>query len=118
MAQIAVSSADLMVAAAVFYTVLPPLEGATYVKVLGVFLLGMVSAVITHIPAGVGIFELVVVAFLPQEETQKATAVAALVVFRGVYYLLPLVTAATLWLGHEIHVGWRSLRGWLQRREA
>lgn len=115
--QIAVSSADLMVAAAVLYTVIPPLEGVSYVKVLGVFLLAMVAAVITHIPAGVGVLELVVTTFLPQDDAGKATAVAALVVFRGVYYLLPLVAAATLWMGHEVHVGWHLFRGWLQRRK-
>jgi len=117
MAQIAVSSADLMVAAAVLYTVLPPLEGAGYVKALGVFLLGMVSAVITHIPAGLGIFDVMVVTFLPENKAGIASVLAALVVFRGVYYLLPLVVAAILWIGHETHVGWHSLRGWLQRRK-
>jgi uncharacterized membrane protein YbhN (UPF0104 family) len=117
-AQIAVSSADLMLAAAVFYTVLPPLEGASYVKVLGVFLLGMVSAMITHIPAGVGIFELVVLTFLPEDDAGKASALAALVVFRGVYYLLPLVVAGALWISHEIHVGWHLFREWLRRRKS
>lgn len=115
--QIAVSSADLMVAAAVLYTVLPPLEGASYVKVLGVFLLAMVMAVITHVPAGIGVLEVVVTTFLPEDDSGLFSAVAALVVFRGVYYLLPLVVAAMLWIGHEIYVGWAVLAELRQRRK-
>jgi hypothetical protein len=116
--QIAVSSADLMVAAAVLYVVVPPLEGASYVKVLGVFLLSMVMAVITHVPAGVGVLELVVTTFLPQDDAGIPSAVAALVVFRGVYYLLPLMIAAMLWIGHEVYVGWHFFREWFRRRKA
>jgi uncharacterized membrane protein YbhN (UPF0104 family) len=114
--QIAVSSADLMVAAAVLYTVLPPLEGASYIKVLGVFLLAMVTAVITHVPGGVGVLELVVTAFLPEDDAGLAPALAALVVFRAVYYLLPLVVAAMLWISHEIYLGWTMLAKARRRR--
>lgn len=108
--QILVSSLDQMVGAAVFYTLLPSTVDISYLRFLGVFLLGMVSAAFTHVPAGAGVFELVMVNFMPKSET-----LAPLVVFRGVYYLLPLTIAAILMGAHEIFMGRHVLKRLLRR---
>ena len=98
--QIAVSCADLMVAAAVFYVLLPPDLAVTYPRFLGVFLLALVVQVFLHVPAGLGVFDVVMLAFFPPEDMA-----APLLVFRGVYYLLPLAVAGIVWLGLEITLG-------------
>jgi uncharacterized membrane protein YbhN (UPF0104 family) len=61
LSQIAVSCADLMVVAGVFYVLLPEAANASYFKALGVFLLGWVVAAFTHVPGGLGVFELIMV---------------------------------------------------------
>ncbi len=111
--QILVSCADLMVAAAVFFVLLPADTGVGYLPFLGVFLLGMVVAAFTHVPGGLGVFDSVVLFFLTPEQ-----ALAPLLVFRGVYYLLPLVVAGSLLLAHEAFLGrefFKRLTAWLRR---
>jgi uncharacterized membrane protein YbhN (UPF0104 family) len=98
--QIAVSCADLMVGAAVFYVLLPSDLTVTYPRFLGVFLLALVVQVFLHVPAGLGVFDVVMLAFFPPQDMA-----AALLVFRGVYYLLPLAVAGIVWLALEITLG-------------
>ncbi len=111
--QIGVSCADLMVAAAVFYVLLPPDLVVTYPTFLGVFLLGLVVQVFLHVPAGLGVFDVVMLAFFPPEDMA-----APLLVFRGVYYLLPLGVAGIVWLGLEITLGRQFLREVSERLKA
>jgi len=107
--QIGVSCADLMIAAAVFYVLLPSSLSASvsYPELLGMFLLGLVVQVALHVPAGIGVFDAVMVAFFLD---QKEAMTAALLVFRGVYYLLPLAVAGGVWLALEITLGREFLR--------
>jgi phosphatidylglycerol lysyltransferase len=108
-AQIGVSCADLMVAAGVFYMVLPPSLAAsvTYPDLLGMFLLALVVQVALHVPGGIGVFDGIMVGFFLN---QKEGMAAALLVFRGVYYLLPLAAAGIVWLVLEITLGRQFLR--------
>jgi uncharacterized membrane protein YbhN (UPF0104 family) len=96
--QIAVSCADLMVVAGVFYVLLPDeaQDEFGYFGALGVFLLGWVVAAFSHVPGGLGIFELIIVKRFAKK------AIAGAVVFRMVYLLVPLVLAGCLLLGHEL----------------
>jgi uncharacterized membrane protein YbhN (UPF0104 family) len=115
--QIGVACADLMVAAAVFYVLLPSRLAAsvTYPELLGMFLLALVVQVALHVPAGIGVFDAVMVGFFLE---QKEAMTAALLVFRGVYYLLPLAVAGIVWLGLEITLGRQFLREVSQKPKA
>ncbi len=105
--QIGVSCADLMVGAGVFYILLPPDILVSYPEFLGIFLLALVVQVFLHVPAGIGVFDAVMVAFFLH---QKEGMTAALLAFRGVYYLLPLAVAGIVWLALEIALGRQFLR--------
>jgi uncharacterized membrane protein YbhN (UPF0104 family) len=94
--QIVIACGDLIVAAAVLYTLLPPVEGG-YVRVLGVWMLAYVGVVISHVPGGYGFQEWVVLAFCPGHRVA-----AALIVFRVIYYWVPLAIASALLGGHEL----------------
>ena len=97
LSQIAVSCADLLVVAGVFYVLLPDAANASYFKALGVFLLGWVVAAFTHVPGGLGVFELIMVVFLTEDQV-----IAAALVFRAIYLLLPMTIAGCLLVGHEL----------------
>jgi uncharacterized membrane protein YbhN (UPF0104 family) len=101
--QIAIACGDLLVAAAILYTLLPPGEGG-YVRVLGVFMLAIVAAVVSHVPGGYGVFGVLIIEFLPKEH--GPAVVAALLVFRVIYYWLPLLIAAAMLSRNE----WRLNR--------
>jgi phosphatidylglycerol lysyltransferase len=100
--QIGVSCADLMVAAMIFYVLLPSDVVVSYPQFLGVFLLALVVQVFLHVPAGIAVFDSVMIAFFPED---KEALAAALLVFRGVYYLLPLTVAAIVWMALEYTLG-------------
>jgi phosphatidylglycerol lysyltransferase len=95
LAQITLSVADLSLVAAVLYACLPHAGAVGYSHVLAVYVLAFVSGMISHVPAGLGVFDAVVLvglsARLPADQI-----LAGLLAFRVVYQLIPLVGAALL----------------------
>ena len=85
LAQLTVSAIDWTLAAAVLYVLLPP-SPATFVNVLAAFLLAQLLGLASHIPGGIGVFELS--PFLTPSQL-----VPALVVYRAIYYVVPLTVA-------------------------
>lgn len=67
-----------------------------YPQVLAVLLVAAVAGVITHVPAGLGVLEAVFVALLSHQVAQ-GPLLGALLAYRAVYYLLPLVVAVLLY---------------------
>ncbi|HXT49704.1 MAG TPA: hypothetical protein VN811_01605, partial [Thermoanaerobaculia bacterium] len=71
---------------------MPDAPGLTYPAFFGAFLLCQVIGVASTVPAGLGVFEatmlLALSSFLP-----KSALLGALLAFRFVYYLVPLVVA-------------------------
>lgn len=64
-----------------------------YPLVLGAFLLAAVAGVVTHVPAGLGVLEAVFAASLGGDEVPVPEVLAVVLVYRAIYYLLPLVFA-------------------------
>jgi uncharacterized membrane protein YbhN (UPF0104 family) len=100
--QVAIAAVDLVSAAGVLYWLLPASHAVGFGTFLGVYLLATVVVVITHVPGGVGVFEMVVLSFLNGDKPEHV--MASLLVFRAVYLLLPLVLAFMLLGLHEIHL--------------
>jgi phosphatidylglycerol lysyltransferase len=93
-AQLLISTADWMLAAAVLFVVLPA-GSVPFAKVLEAFLLAQLLGLASHIPGGVGVFEGLIVLLL-QPFLSPDSLLTALVVFRVLYYLLPLSVAIVI----------------------
>jgi uncharacterized membrane protein YbhN (UPF0104 family) len=93
--QIALASCDWLLTGSILYAVLPSSLVIGYGTALRVYLVAQTVAVISHVPGGAGVFELIVLALVDPliAPEQRAAVVASLVVFRVIYYLLPLVGA-------------------------
>jgi len=91
LAQLAVSAIDWTLAAAVLYVLIPP-SPATFVNVLAAFLLAQLLGLASHIPGGIGVFEGLIVFGLSPFLT-ASQLLPALVVYRAIYYLVPLTVA-------------------------
>ncbi len=100
-AQVAISSLDWALAASVFYALLPPESGVSFIHLLGAFLLSQVVGVVSHVPAGLGVFETMMVLLLAPWLSGDAVLASALA-YRLVYYLLPLLIAVVLFAGFEL----------------
>jgi uncharacterized membrane protein YbhN (UPF0104 family) len=77
------------------------LPGAVpYPTVVGVLLVAAAAGALAHIPAGLGVLEAVFVTLL-SGYASKNDVLAALVVYRLVYYLVPLALAALAYVAAE-----------------
>jgi phosphatidylglycerol lysyltransferase len=92
--QLLISAVDVVAAAAALWFLLP--AGAiAFPAFVGFFALAIALGVISHVPGGLGVFEAVMLLALGQHVPAEQLA-AALVMFRVVYYLLPLALAVAL----------------------
>jgi cardiolipin synthase len=98
LAQLALSAPNWLTIAAVLFVLLG--GQVPYSLVLGVFLVSSIAGVLTHIPAGIGVIELVFLTLLGDQLPQHAI-IAGLVVYRAVYYLAPLLVAVLVYAGLE-----------------
>ncbi len=96
--QLAVSSINWLLIAGVVYVLLQ--QRIDYPTVLAVLLVGAVAGVITHVPAGLGVLEAVFIALLSSQLPQHEL-LAALLAYRAIYYLTPLLLATLLYAGIE-----------------
>ncbi len=82
---------ELIGAAGIIYFALPETANPGYIMVLGIFLGSFSLALLSHAPGGLGVLEFSFINALP--EAPKAEIVAALLVFRLLYLVLPLIFA-------------------------
>ncbi len=75
-----------------------------YATTLTILLFAAVAGVVTHVPAGVGVLEAVFVALLAPD-LPKNEVLGALLAYRAIYYLAPLVLAALAYLAMEGRTG-------------
>jgi uncharacterized membrane protein YbhN (UPF0104 family) len=66
--------------------------------------------VVTHVPAGLGVLEFVFVALL-SHVVPESRLIAALLGYRAIYYIAPLMVAAVLYLVMEAHAKQVRARG-------
>ncbi len=99
MAQLGVAAADILLASSVLFILLPNDIQTSFPQFLGIFLLATIAVVLTHVPGGIGVFELVILSMLADASNKEV--VAALLVFRLIYYIVPLFGAALLVGGFE-----------------
>src|SRR5262245_34041592 len=106
-AQMGLSTIDWTLAAGVLWALLPSAPGLGFTDLLGAFLLAQVAGVVSHVPAGLGVFETMLVLLLAPWLPGDVVLGSALA-YRLVYYVLPLVVAVALFAAFELR----------QRREA
>ena len=99
--QLVISSADWLVAVSVFAVLIGRASPWT---VAGVFVMAAIASYISHVPAGVGVFEAVSLALLTRE-IPADRVLASLLVYRVVFYLCPLVAATLMVVGVEVRRG-------------
>ncbi|MGH2342063.1 lysylphosphatidylglycerol synthase domain-containing protein [Segnochrobactraceae bacterium EtOH-i3] len=107
LAQIAVAVVEMGFASVAFMMLLPPEARPDWSVVAGAFVLAMGLGSLSHVPGGLGVFEATLIACLPGLPVDLL--LGRLVLFRLLYYVLPLVLAATLLAVRECAVGRRSM---------
>jgi glycosyltransferase 2 family protein len=98
--QLTMSCVNWSLMAAVVYILLS--QQVPYTDVLAVLMIAAVAGVVTHVPAGLGVFEFVFLALLSYQ-IPEGRLLAALLGYRAIYYIGPLMVAALLYLVMEAH---------------
>ncbi len=100
-AQLVAGIADWMLAGSVLYVLVGTYSDISLFHFLGVFLLVQLVSLISHVPGGLGVFESLMLLMLPG--IQASQLLGALLLYRAIYYLLPLCCATVMMVGHEVY---------------
>ncbi|NSZ17973.1 bifunctional lysylphosphatidylglycerol flippase/synthetase MprF [Agrobacterium vitis] len=93
--QFLVTVADLAFSASVVYALLPGQAAISWPAFFAIYSIAIGIGVLSHVPAGIGVFETVIIAALGPT-TNIDAVLASLVVYRLIYYVLPLILAIVL----------------------
>lgn len=97
--QLIAAPLELLGAAGIIYFALPEAGNPGFVAVLAVFLASFSAALASHAPGGLGVFEIVFLTAMPG--LPKVEVLAALLVFRLFYLLIPFAVAIVVVLLFE-----------------
>lgn len=102
--QLLISAVELSFSAAALWFLLPSdrLPLPTFVIF---YTVAIAATIISHVPGGLGVFEAVMLLAATRAHMPTDTMLGALLVYRGIYYVLPLVLATGLLASYELRVG-------------
>jgi len=92
--QMIVGPIELLGAAGIIYFVLPVAVNPGFLPVLGVFLASFTVALISHAPGGLGVLEITFLKAMP--DAPATDVIAALLVFRLLYLIVPLIVSLVI----------------------
>jgi phosphatidylglycerol lysyltransferase len=98
-AQVAIAALDLAAASGALFILVPGVTMHGFPLFYVAYALAIIAAMISHVPGGIGVFEAVILTASPT--VARPGLLAALVAYRAIYYLLPLMIAAILLAAHE-----------------
>ena len=96
---------ELVGASGIIYFALPAAANPGFAVVLGVFVASFSIALMSHAPGGLGVLEFTFVEAMP--DAPQPNVVAALLVFRLLYLIMPLMFALVVVLNYE-RKRWRA----------
>ena len=91
---------DLAITAAVLWALLPPSAQLAFPAFVGLFAVAVSAGLISHVPGGLGVFDALIVLAVPA--ATPTALLGSLVLYRAIYYLLPLVLAGVLFAAREL----------------
>jgi uncharacterized membrane protein YbhN (UPF0104 family) len=102
--QISTSVMRVLLSAGALYVLFPETTGVSYFEVVIAFVCGIVAGALGQVPGALGVLEATVV-LLIGHRLPAGVALSALVTFRAIYYLFPLIAAATVLGTWELIIG-------------
>jgi uncharacterized membrane protein YbhN (UPF0104 family) len=97
--QLIAAPMEIMAAAGIIYFVLPEASNPGYFVVLGAFVLSFSAALVSQAPGGLGVMEAVFLAII--DTVAPTNVIAALLIWRLLYLLLPLALSIPVILAFE-----------------
>lgn len=97
--QVLVGLLDIGLVSTVLYLLLPAGAGLGYLPFLAVYLASVLAGVLSHVPAGLGVLESMLLLLLPGVPPEQL--LAAVLMYRAIYEIVPALGALVLWAAFE-----------------
>jgi phosphatidylglycerol lysyltransferase len=102
--QLAISAFELAASGAALWFLLP--HGHVVLPTFVCFYaIAVAAGIVSHVPGGVGVFEAVMLLLARDGNVPGDTMLGALLLYRGIYYVLPLVLASGVLIAYELRSG-------------
>jgi uncharacterized membrane protein YbhN (UPF0104 family) len=98
--QLVVGVADIILVCSVLYLLLPDSAAIAFLPFLAVYLASVLVGVVSHVPAGLGVLESMLLLLLPDVPPEQL--LASVLLYRVIYEVIPLVIALALWGSYEL----------------
>ena len=98
--QVVVGVVDIVLIASVLYLLLPDSAQIAFLPFVAVYLASILVGVLSHVPAGLGVLESMLLLLLPHVPPDQL--LASVLLYRVIYEVLPLTIALALWGGYEL----------------
>ncbi|EJF95920.1 lysylphosphatidylglycerol synthase domain-containing protein [Bartonella taylorii] len=106
--QLLISPLELLAAAGIIYAVLPHNTDVNFISVLGVFLTSFTITLLSNAPAGgIGVLEALFITGMPN--INPTDVIAALIVFRMLYLIIPLIISLFVVAIFEAQQYWKQV---------
>ncbi len=99
--QLAVAFLDWSLAGSVCYALFPHVPGLSFPGFMGIYLLAQLAGMLSQVPGGLGVFETVII-LLMSSHVRGPAVMGALLAYRCIYYIFPLMAATLLLAGEEM----------------
>lgn len=93
--QLVVGLADIFLVSIILYMLLPESIGIGYLAFLGAYLASVLVGVLSHVPAGLGVLESMLLLLLPEVPPEQL--LAAVLMYRVIYEIIPVGISLALW---------------------
>jgi uncharacterized membrane protein YbhN (UPF0104 family) len=104
-AQLLVGPLNFACVAGCLHETLAAATSTPYLGIAAVYVIANLTSMISHVPGGLGVIESVVTFLLP-----AANVIGAVLVFRFLYFLVPLALGSALFAACEVAFRWRDER--------
>ncbi len=101
--QASVAAVDLLISATALYLVLPGDAVVPFATVLAAYLVAIAVSLMTQVPGGLGVLEVILLTLL--KGSVGDSVLASVLIFRVLYYILPLLFGMMTLVAHEIYGG-------------
>ncbi|MGN6376881.1 MAG: bifunctional lysylphosphatidylglycerol flippase/synthetase MprF [Sphingomonas sp.] len=98
---LAAALVDMLAASAALFVLMPAPSIGAFPEFFVLYALAVAAGLVAHVPGGIGVFEAIVLGAMPGD---RPAVFAALLLYRLIYYLLPLLVAG---VGIAIIEAWR-----------
>ena len=99
--QVLLATVDVATTATIFYALMPPAPGLTWLIFLGIYVASYTAGLAANLPGGIGVFDTAMLFGLEPYMTAPHI-IGAILVFRLYYYVIPLFLAGSLFAGNEV----------------